>query len=341
MQYETIGDRLNSANRLITSDDITSILHKYGVYVSVKDLRHYQTGLTHKSYIGNMEGVKCEKGVVPLQPLSNERQELLGDCIVSNVVGPYLYTRYSDQSEGFLTRAKTKLVRHKTLAKLGKALGLGKLVLISRSVEDDKGRSNKRILEDLFECFIGAIYLDNGSDPVTPEWFKQWEEYRELSVELEQFGEVTVENYRDYVELSKRFQQVSNSVISSRSNGYHVCQRFILSVMEQELNMVKIITTNDNYKDQIQTYYHHHFEGIQPSMIWKVLEVIGPTSDRWHVVGVYDDRGELIGTGKARKKIEAEQLASKNALKFLGEEVCSDSEDESESEAEESETKEE
>jgi len=98
--------------------------------------------------------------------------ELLGDAILGGVVSTYLFTRYADEeTEGFITKTKSKLVRKKTLAKLGSRLRLGKWVLMSLHVESEGGRKNKRIMEDTFESFIGAIFLDNGGEPIDDNWF--------------------------------------------------------------------------------------------------------------------------------------------------------------------------
>jgi len=64
--------------------------------------------------------------------------------------------------EGFLTKARTKLVRGETLSRIARSLGLDKLVLM-----DDKGirngwNNNDNILEDVFEALVGAIYMDLG-----------------------------------------------------------------------------------------------------------------------------------------------------------------------------------
>jgi len=39
-------------------------------------------------------------------------------------------------------------------------LVFSKYVLISKQVEEVHGRSNYKIMEDVFEAFIGAIYMD-------------------------------------------------------------------------------------------------------------------------------------------------------------------------------------
>ena len=51
---------------------------------------------------------------------------------------------------------------------------------------------------------------------------------------------------------------------------------------------------------------------------WHVIKEEGKTNQRWHTIGVNDRCGFLIGVGRDRKKTDAEQLASRNALIYLG-----------------------
>ena len=72
-----------------------------------------------------------------------------------------VYERFEKVDEGFLTRIRTKLVNGKQLSKFSKLLNFDKYLLISKHVEEKcNGRQNEKLLEDLFESFIGAIYLD-------------------------------------------------------------------------------------------------------------------------------------------------------------------------------------
>ena len=93
---------------------------------------------------------------------SYERYEYLGDSVLSLIIADYLFKKYSDKTEGFLTRIRTKLVNGKTLARFARHLDLGKHILMSSNVEKIDGRNNDRILEDVFEALICAIYLDLG-----------------------------------------------------------------------------------------------------------------------------------------------------------------------------------
>jgi ribonuclease-3 len=155
----------NLLNRLIPLTLISSILQKYGVDEDVKDGSQYLKALVHRSYcvrktenfsLGN---VLLPASCVPLQEESNERLEFLGDSVLGLIVADYLYERFPLEHEGFLTRVKSRIVNGHTLSQLTLLLGIEKYILISKQVEDNNGRMNKKILEDTFEAFLGAIHL--------------------------------------------------------------------------------------------------------------------------------------------------------------------------------------
>lgn len=332
--------RENPSNVYITKNDVSEILSRYGINITVNNIDFFQRAFVHRSYLKvenpNVIEETVENCTVPLQEHCNERLELLGDCILGSVVGTYLFLRFDDQAEGFLTKTKTKIIRGKTLAKLGRRMNFGKWVIISLHVETEGGRNNRRILEDLFECFIGALYMDNGGDPISDQWFTDLTRIKDSKqrlleleaklIDIQAQGPVPAELVSQYINAVQNYRELSEQVISKRSNGYLICQKFIMNVLEKELDLIKLIQLDDNYKDQLQHYFQKNFKGIFPQ--WDLLKLEGPTNDRWHVIGIKDDRGVLIGIGRARKKIEAEQLASKQALKHLGVEVMSDSDGE-------------
>jgi len=112
----------------------------------------YITAFTHKSAIG----------LPNASTQSFEVLEFLGDSVLNFVVGKYLFDTYQDTNEGFLTQMRTKLVSGKTLAHIAKHLGLHYLVLMSQKAYDNNFNTNPRILEDVLESLIGAMYLDMG-----------------------------------------------------------------------------------------------------------------------------------------------------------------------------------
>lgn len=117
----------------------------------INDESIYQTAFTHKSAL-KQYSVKS----------SYETLEFLGDAVLSFVVTKHLFDTFKEEQEGFLTKARTKIVRGKTLSVISRELGLGDMILM-----DDKGlrynwNTNEKILEDVFEALIGAIYIDLG-----------------------------------------------------------------------------------------------------------------------------------------------------------------------------------
>jgi ribonuclease-3 len=92
-----------------------------------------------------------------------ENLEFMGDSVLGFIITKYLYDKYcSEEEEGFLTKVRTKFVRGSTLSTISESLGLYELVIM-----DDKGikkgwNRNPKIMEDVLEALIGAIYLDLG-----------------------------------------------------------------------------------------------------------------------------------------------------------------------------------
>ena len=134
--------------------------------MKIKNISHYQRALVHKSIY---KAVKRYQGEKPLQEYllqHNERLEFLGDSVLGLIVANYLFHKYPENDEGFLTRIKTKLVNGVQLSKLAKQINLGKYILMSNHVQNIKGRNSQKILEDAFEAFLAAIFKDLGYDAV-------------------------------------------------------------------------------------------------------------------------------------------------------------------------------
>lgn len=93
---------------------------------------------------------------------SNERLEFLGDAILDAIIAEFLFQKFPDQDEGYLTKVKSKVVSRKTLSEIGEELELRKILRYN------KGRSiNLSSLEgNAFEAIIGAIYLDSSYEQV-------------------------------------------------------------------------------------------------------------------------------------------------------------------------------
>ena len=105
----------------------------------------------HKSVGMNVSGEK---------PLNNERLEFLGDAVLDAVVGEIVFHHFPGKKEGFLTTARSKVVKRETLGQLAVQLVLDKLVRYQGSSQ----LHNSYVAGNAFEALVGAIYLDRGYD---------------------------------------------------------------------------------------------------------------------------------------------------------------------------------
>lgn len=113
------------------------------------NLKLYDLAFVHKSasYTDSIGNV-----------INNERLEYLGDAILGAVVAEYLYNRFPQRGEGFLTQMRSKLVNRTFLTHLTHETGLDQFVK-SRTIGN---AVSSHIFGDAMEALIGAIYLDRG-----------------------------------------------------------------------------------------------------------------------------------------------------------------------------------
>ncbi len=170
----------NINNILISEKDIVDILNRYNVKIGpINHINYFHQAFTHKSYVKkdvftndiltNSKKEMAElydiKNLMELRSESYERLEYFGDRVVKIVVSFYLFNRYPHEDEGFMTRLQTKIEDKKNLSILSKELGLGKYFIISKQIENQNGRNMEKIHEDVFEAFMGALFLSNGFEP--------------------------------------------------------------------------------------------------------------------------------------------------------------------------------
>ncbi|HWL11990.1 MAG TPA: ribonuclease III [Ureibacillus sp.] len=96
----------------------------------------------------------------------NERLEFLGDAVLELSVSKYLFERYPHMSEGELTKLRASIVCEPSLVIFANELNFGKYVLLGKGEELTGGRERPALLADVFESFIGALYLDQGLEVV-------------------------------------------------------------------------------------------------------------------------------------------------------------------------------
>ncbi len=92
----------------------------------------------------------------------NERLEFLGDSVLGLVVSSYLYTHLPSQSEGHLSHLRAHLVGAESCSKYLYQLGVEDFFRLGKGESANVGRGRERIIADLFEAVVGAIFLDGG-----------------------------------------------------------------------------------------------------------------------------------------------------------------------------------
>ena len=88
--------------------------------------------------------------------VNNERLEFLGDAILGAIIADFLYNRFPQEDEGFLTKTRSKLVNRSFMTQLTFEMGLNVFIDSNTTKNFDKSH----IYGDALEALIGAIYLD-------------------------------------------------------------------------------------------------------------------------------------------------------------------------------------
>jgi ribonuclease-3 len=88
---------------------------------------------------------------------NNERLEYLGDAVLGTVVAEYLFRKYPNSNEGFLTKMRSKIVKRSSLNDIADSMGL-EMVLS----EYNSTKLSKAMLGNALEAMIGAVYIETG-----------------------------------------------------------------------------------------------------------------------------------------------------------------------------------
>jgi ribonuclease-3 len=124
--------------------DVHQILSRYDADVPIRDITLFQRAFVHRSHAD-----RCY-----------EELEFFGDSVLGLICVLYMNTRFPGRSEGFYTKLKSKLVNGSSLSVLARKNSFHRHIKISKEFEEKSGRFSEKILEDVFEAFIGALFLD-------------------------------------------------------------------------------------------------------------------------------------------------------------------------------------
>lgn len=134
------------------------ILDELHIHMQDEDL--FKEAFTHTSYANEHSTI------------SYERLEYLGDAILEFLMSEYLY-KNTECEEGEMTKLRAKYVCEDALYAYSLKLKLNEELLLGHGEEENGGRMRKAIVADIFESFMGALYLDQGME-VVRKFFYQY-----------------------------------------------------------------------------------------------------------------------------------------------------------------------
>lgn len=91
-----------------------------------------------------------------------ERIEFLGDAVLQLFVSEYIYQRFPELPQGKLTRLRAAMVCEDSFSKFALECHFDQYIRLGRGEEMAGARKRPSLLCDIFEAFIGALYLDQG-----------------------------------------------------------------------------------------------------------------------------------------------------------------------------------
>ncbi|WP_205092469.1 ribonuclease III [Thalassobacillus pellis] len=136
-------------------EDFSTFQEKVDIHF--KNVELLKQAFTHSSYVNEHRKTDRE---------DNERLEFLGDAVLELGVSQYLYRQFPEMSEGELTKFRASIVCEISLVRFSDELNFSELIQLGKGEEMTGGRNRPALLADVFEAFIGALYLDQGFDAV-------------------------------------------------------------------------------------------------------------------------------------------------------------------------------
>ena len=163
--------------------------------IKYKNIYYYEKALIHKSF--SFEN-KLE--------INYQRLEFLGDSIIDFLVAEFLFLKFPKLNEGEMSIIKANIVKGQNLANATRKIGLENYIKTGNK-KDAYLENNSKIYSDVFESFLGAIYLDLGMLEAKKFIFKTL---------LKDLKKLNVQDYKNPKTLLQEFLQ-----IDSRKNVFY------------------------------------------------------------------------------------------------------------------------
>lgn len=140
--------RKKNGTYILDKRDFNSRL-KYLLGFRPGELRIYEIAFIHRSASFTLPDGKR---------VNNERLEFLGDSVLDVILSDFLFEKYPDASEGFMTKIRSRIVNREVLNQLAISMGIDKILVSNVSM----AQQTRNLYGDALEALIGAIFLDKG-----------------------------------------------------------------------------------------------------------------------------------------------------------------------------------
>ena len=200
-------------------DKIKKFLNKLNIKTNNYDL--YIEAFTHASFTNENKDAN-----------NYDRLEFLGDGLLDFIFAEILFEKFPKANSGELSKTRSYLVRGEMQTKFSNEYGLGQIIRYSIG-EKNNLNHHKKIEEDVFEAFIGALYLDKGMEVVKKFIFKIYEPYLEDSINQAKKNEIDPKSNLqeklgsskvEYIVIKQRNNKIENDkcIFEVRSEGIPV-----------------------------------------------------------------------------------------------------------------------
>ena len=132
---------------MLKIDELEKLLN-----IKIKDKNLFILALTHPSYNADAN----------TKHQDYERLEYMGDAILDYVSADLIFKMHPEMDQGFMSKLRSYLVKSHTLAQYARKINLSNFIRVGHSISLNQINSSDKILEDVFEALVGAIYLDQG-----------------------------------------------------------------------------------------------------------------------------------------------------------------------------------
>lgn len=184
---------------------------------------------------------------------NNERLEFMGDAVLQICVSERLFKAKKPLSEGIMTSYRSKLVCEEALASYSKELNINKFLKLGAGEIKNRGFERDSIIADLFESFIGAVYLDSGIDSVNIILDKVMGDYEVVLKRLQIMDYKT--QLQEFIQADSRKSvtyEVLNITGPSNAPEFEVCVRVDNLIFGKGKGMSKKKAEQEAAKDAIE-----------------------------------------------------------------------------------------